>query len=399
MKAGSNLIAGMLHFGRYIQELRIKKGRDLQDVASYLEITPALLSKVEKGRVNATKAQVFQLAGYFGVDTKEMLIIYQRGRIIAETKDSHKTESLPAGKAKSCLTRNRGIASRRYQHMIHTLSKLRESQLQVKLYKPAYPLNLYIDNILYCKEHQLDHTFEKILPDGGVQLVITLDGYERRLMSDSKKEASHSLKNTWVAGIQRQYLTYQIQQSKAALYIHFHPGGFYALTQIPQSAIENTIIEADLLLGSSILRLREEMLRYTEAGAIFQLAERYFSAKMSQQHIAHAVISYVCEHIHWPLSLLVQKTGYSQKHLIQLFKKHVGVTPKYFQRISRFNRVLNHMHTTAETVDWSAIAFDHHYYDQAHFIREFSHFTGMRPQDYLATGSTCAKVMHTHTCR
>lgn len=384
----------MLSFGQYIRKLRLKKGDTLQKLAAYLDIAPALLTQIERGQVNATKEQVFQWASYFNVSVKEMLILYQSSRIHSETKDGQsRIEGL--ARAHSCLMNNRVAASRRYKNMKEELSQLHHSQIEVKLHKPSSPLNAYIESILYCKGHHLAYPFEKILPDGVVQLIIALNDQERQLMA--AKGPNISLKKAWIAGVQKQYLSYQLQQSEAILYIRFRPGALYALSGIPQSAIENTVVEADLLLGPSILHLREELLHATTIAEVFQKIEHYFSTKMKQQGVEQAVIRYMHTHIHRPLSFLVQKTGYTQKHLIHLFKKYVGVTPKYLQRISRFNSALNQMHSITDAVDWSSIAFDNHYYDQAHFIKEFNHFSGVSPQAYLESGSTCAKVMHTHS--
>ena len=53
----------------------------------------------------------------------------------------------------------------------------------------------------------------------------------------------------------------------------------------------------------------------------------------------------VLDELHWAsksqaISKITERIGMSQKHLIQIFKKEVGMTPKLFYRIQRFQRVL-----------------------------------------------------------
>lgn len=377
----------MLSFGQYIRELRLKKECTFQEVASYLDISPDSVSHVEKGNATLTKGQVFKLANYFGVEAKNLVIMYQKQRMLDE-------EVAEKSEARSCLVKNRGVASKRYQNMQRELQQLSKGKLHIKVHKPAYPLRRYIESMTFYDGHNFDCASEKIMPDGMVQLFIALDSEERQLMLGSGTPTG--LKNAWITGIQKQYMTYQLKPSRTILSIRFHPGGFYALTNLPQSMIENTVVDAEVLLGPSVAQLREDIMDDIDPQEIFIKVERYFKKKIKQQDIEHAVISYMCNHIFAPMSFLVQKTGYSQKHLIHLFKKHVGVTPKYFQRISRFNKVLNDIQAMRSEIDWTDIVFDNHYFDQAHFIKDFTHFIGLSPQCYIETGSTCTRLIYTH---
>jgi len=61
----------------------------------------------------------------------------------------------------------------------------------------------------------------------------------------------------------------------------------------------------------------------------------------------------------------------------------VGMSPKLFLRIQRFDRLLARVSRASE-VQWANVAADHGYYDQSHFIRDFRDFTGMTPSVYRA---------------
>lgn len=79
---------------------------------------------------------------------------------------------------------------------------------------------------------------------------------------------------------------------------------------------------------------------------------------------------------------LTEKVGYSQKHFIDLFKKYVGVSPKSYLRIIRFQKVILEIEKNRE-INWSTIAYDCGYYDQSHFINDFKKFSGFTPNEYL----------------
>ncbi len=77
-----------------------------------------------------------------------------------------------------------------------------------------------------------------------------------------------------------------------------------------------------------------------------------------------------------------QAIGYSQKHFIDMFKRQVGIAPKAYLRIIRFQKAINEIEERKE-VNWSIISQDCGFYDQAHFINDFKFFSGFTPEEYV----------------
>jgi AraC-like DNA-binding protein len=65
-----------------------------------------------------------------------------------------------------------------------------------------------------------------------------------------------------------------------------------------------------------------------------------------------------------------------------MFREHVGLTPKLFCRIRRFQDALNRT-AGGKRVVWAQLAADCGYFDQAHFVRDFQAFSGINPTAYL----------------
>ena len=76
------------------------------------------------------------------------------------------------------------------------------------------------------------------------------------------------------------------------------------------------------------------------------------------------------------------RIGITNKHLISLFDKFIGLKPKAFGRICRFQHTL-HVIENAKPPVWSHVAVDTGHADQAHLIKEFRHFCGLTPSDYV----------------
>ena len=86
------------------------------------------------------------------------------------------------------------------------------------------------------------------------------------------------------------------------------------------------------------------------------------------------------------IAWMTEQIGLSPRRFIQLFRQQVGLTPKSFCRVRRFQQALTTVHGTKQ-VDWTQVALDCGYYDQAHFIHDFQSFSGMTPSAYLAAAT------------
>ncbi len=80
---------------------------------------------------------------------------------------------------------------------------------------------------------------------------------------------------------------------------------------------------------------------------------------------------------------LCKSENITNKHLISLFNKKVGLTPKLLYRINKFSKVIESLKNNKADVNWSQLAFECNYYDQAHLINEFENFSGLTPKQYF----------------
>jgi AraC-like DNA-binding protein len=88
----------------------------------------------------------------------------------------------------------------------------------------------------------------------------------------------------------------------------------------------------------------------------------------------------------WPvvsLRELASRLGVSHKQMLARFDCRVGLTPKLTSRIFRFQKALAAANTAKTTPDWSDLAVDCGYFDQAHLIHEFQQLAGLTPAKYL----------------
>jgi AraC-like DNA-binding protein len=82
------------------------------------------------------------------------------------------------------------------------------------------------------------------------------------------------------------------------------------------------------------------------------------------------------------ISDMTEQIGLSSRHFIQIFSQEVGLTPRLFCRVQRFQEVLRQI-GKAQQVGWTNIALTCGYFDQSHFIHDFQAFSGLNPTTYL----------------
>ena len=90
---------------------------------------------------------------------------------------------------------------------------------------------------------------------------------------------------------------------------------------------------------------------------------------------------------------LEQKMGYTKRYLDMLFKEHVGISPKAYSGIVRFQNFYQLWANSENNSFYSDNLYDL-YYDQSHFIREFRKFTGHSPKQYSTLKNDFGKIFY-----
>src|SRR3990170_3029266 len=255
--------------------------------------------------------------------------------------------------------------------------------MQVHKHTPGFPLSNFIEHMVYVRG-SLPIPYLKELPDGGVNLVIELnDRTVNTIYPEESLQKKHEVKRAWISGLQKQAIVYKNNTDSTVISIRFATGGFFCLTKIPITAIDHVGIEAEALLGSSFSHLYQRIINASSVSEMFALIENYFLLYRMDHSTEYEIVKFIDQNIERPMDWLIHKSGYSQKHVIHLLKKHTGFSPKYLQRLYRFQLVIKEVQNHKSKIDWFSVVHRYGYYDQAHLIKDFSHFSGISPTDYI----------------
>ncbi len=253
---------------------------------------------------------------------------------------------------------------------------------------PAAPLDQHVQSIFHYKHFMPEHSIERMLPDGRTYLIFELDGIERTLYDRLTLKPIQTYIRVWLAGMQKHYISISAHRNSEMFVVQFKPGGLSAFLQQPLSDFDNQVVSAESVFGESVIRLHAALKSSNgNETKMFALAESFLnSIGKFEQTAGHVLVSNIIAAIEANAALQLQdvvaNAGYSQKQAIQLFKKYVGLNPKTFQRIVRFNEILP-LVMEKKSVSWQHICAECFYYDQSHFIREFKAFSGYNPREFL----------------
>jgi AraC-like DNA-binding protein len=256
-----------------------------------------------------------------------------------------------------------------------------------RLHFPTLPLSQFVENLWLVQGFAADYTREKILPDGAIELIIDLDMQPKTIFDDETSVRFRTVKRAWISGERTRYIVIGAEANQSMVGIRFRPGGAYPFFRFPISELSESVTELDLIWGRLVDEIRDELLEIQSPDERLLRLETFLMRQVQRSLEPNRMITFAVHQLqHSPQFLairdLANTIGITQKHLISQFEKVVGLRPKSFSRVCKFQRVVN-LIEQQQQVEWSAIALECGYYDQAHFIKEFQAFSGLNPSAYV----------------
>jgi AraC-like DNA-binding protein len=169
--------------------------------------------------------------------------------------------------------------------------------------------------------------------------------------------------------------------------VHFKPGGASPFLSLPAGELHNTHVSLDAIWRNQADALRERLVEAERPTAMFRVLERALLAQAVRPLARHPAVAFALEEFRGgPRAPTVRdvtgQVGLSLRKFIRIFTEEVGMTPKLFCRVRRFQQVLR-LVRSQQQVEWADVALDCGYYDQAHLIHDFRAFSGLTPTAYL----------------
>jgi AraC-like DNA-binding protein len=229
------------------------------------------------------------------------------------------------------------------------------------------------------------------LPTGTLELVINLKQDELRIY-DAEDNRRARFSGTVVSGAYKKGFLSDAEEEMFIMGVHFKPAGAFPFLGYPADDLADKHVDLETLWGYSAVRLRERLCETPSDAERFALLQQALMDHVFRPMEHHYAVSTGLELIgkQSGVSLrdMAAEVGLSQRRFIQVFKAEVGMAPKLFSRVQRFQSARALIHRQENFPDWPEIAMECGYFDQSHLIRDFQEFCGVSPAAYLRQYNT-----------
>lgn len=261
-------------------------------------------------------------------------------------------------------------------------------------YKPSPPLSQFVDYVWWLSDSPT-HTQERIVPTGTQELVFNLchDAFDIR--GDGHGRGGRRFSGALVSGAYDKYFVIDTRAHANIVGVHFKPGGARSILGVPLGQLANEHADLELLWGTPARALRERLGEAAGTQQRFRLVEKQLLERLAPHSGANRVVAAAIQrlvHQHRAVTEVAGELGISCRRFIELFTAEVGMTPKLYARVQRFQGALACARTA--TPDWAELALRCGYCDQSHLIREFVSFSGFSPTEALRHGHPQLKEHH-----
>ncbi len=201
-----------------------------------------------------------------------------------------------------------------------------------------------VDLLWYSESYDAPHTWETVLPSGRSQLVIELAEGSAPPEFERLRTEVVLVETTRVSNV---------------MGVVMRPGA--------------ALFAPDVELHA----LRERLQEARSAAAKFAILIAELERRHRAQPLHPAVASALA-------GGTAADTGFSRRWLSQRFKEQIGVSPKAYARLLRFQRVVQRV-AAGRRIEWADVAADLGFADQAHLTHEFRRFSGLTPAAFVAS--------------
>jgi AraC-like DNA-binding protein len=167
-----------------------------------------------------------------------------------------------------------------------------------------------------------------------------------------------------------------------AFTIVLQPGGLSALFSVPAEELTNDDFEGEAVLGRGIGELLRRLCDVSSFTDRARVADAYLCAKRpaldSLSGIAKAATGVLSSSGCVRVSDLAHHAGLGLRQFERRFRYEIGIPPKLYARIVRFESAL-HRKAAAPLTRWTDIAHALGYHDQMHMVHDFNRLSGDAP--------------------
>jgi AraC-like DNA-binding protein len=261
---------------------------------------------------------------------------------------------------------------------------------------PGAPLGEFIE-YFWSLSDDPSHGHERVVPSGTIELVVNLDRDEFRILDAAGNPATQRrFSGAMVSGCYGQSFGIDTRDHAAVVGVHFRPGRAAGVLGVPPGELRDLHVGLRDLWGAGALELRERLCTARSTSERFRILEQALIRQLAARPPSMSAIVTAVRTLERPgvaVGDVARELQLSRRRFIEIFTRDVGMAPKRYARVRRFQRALS-LASESLSPEWAQIALAAGYYDQAHLCREWSEFSGLSPSHWLSLRAIPVKVHH-----
>lgn len=250
--------------------------------------------------------------------------------------------------------------------------------------QPSPPLQAFVKKyqLLHFKVEQQDASFIKPYPPCPEQCLTFNPHTTLTSVNQQTGEIVHRAAS-YLSGQQVSRMNLYVTNDYLMLKVVFHPGAMHQLFGVPLTLFTDHYWDTETVVGPEIRIVNEQMANAESYQHIVNIAESYLWGKVKRCKIeANPVYKtgrlLIENPTRFSLDWLADQAAWSPRHLDRQFLERLGISPKFFARISRFDKAFS-LKLQNPSLDWLSIALQTGYTDYQHLVKDFKQFAGTTP--------------------
>lgn len=251
---------------------------------------------------------------------------------------------------------------------------------------PAPPLDSAVAMIWYVCAPAPAFRRERILPTGNIQIILNL---ARDFLWDCPDHAeARPTAPSLVVGARTGYEVVDTSDMADLIGIVFKPGGFTPFAGDKADRFSNASIHLDDIWGTRAGALRDRLREIAAPAGKIAAMERFLTRRFAGSLARNRCVDHALARFDQAAGIasvaeMAEDIGWSLRRFSQVFREQVGLSPKTWCRLRRFQQAIRQLHAGTE-MRWAELALECGYYDQSHFANEFKAFSGVDATTYQA---------------
>jgi AraC-like DNA-binding protein len=241
--------------------------------------------------------------------------------------------------------------------------------MEYKIIKPYKDLNPFIHFYWELKGNEVGIQKERVFPDGCAGILINLGD---TCLTDNGL-TSMEFGKTYIVGAMNSFKDSFINSDTHLLGVCLKPAAFanfYSFAS--QNELTNETVEFEKYNSFDIDKIDDNSFRYFD---------RFYAERVKSKHNQLQPVIHDIHLTNGQVSIyeLSKKNSTTVRQLERNFKKYIGLSPKEYSNIIRFQHALRLIKNSRQNRSLLDIAFECGYYDHSHLSNEFKRNTGHSP--------------------